>query len=122
MPRGRGASRPGSRGESVGLGPLPTHTPREAGYGRIAENELSRSQEMTTISGSDGCGASQPRRKRPGLRLGTLMLVVLGLGLWLGRWANRSREQARAVRAARLAGATVLYSDEDDSGSRKVAR
>ena len=98
------------------------HTPREAVYGSIAENELSRSPNMTTIAGSGGCGASQPRRRRPGLRLGTLMLVVLGLGLWLGRWANRSRDQARAVRAATLAGATVRYADEDDSGSRKVAK
>ena len=64
------------------------------------------------------------KRLRRGLRisLGTLMIAILILAVWLGDRVNSARDQLRALDAIRASGGWVRYEDEFAMGPVKVAR
>jgi hypothetical protein len=57
-------------------------------------------------------------RLRVGLR--AALLIIAGLGSWLGLWANRARDQARALRWIERHGGQVAFDDAGDKGGSRA--
>jgi Leucine-rich repeat (LRR) protein len=57
-----------------------------------------------------------PKRRRLTMSLGMLMLLILVLGLWLGRRTNMAREQRIAIAAVSSHGGWVHFDDEFVNG------
>ncbi|MDG3008087.1 leucine-rich repeat domain-containing protein [Paludisphaera mucosa] len=63
-----------------------------------------------------------PHRRRRGLSLRVLMVVILGLGLWLGWRVNLARQQREAVATIKALGGEVAYDWEFDAQGRRNGR
>ncbi|WP_435009133.1 hypothetical protein P12x_000383 [Tundrisphaera lichenicola] len=59
-------------------------------------------------------------RRHLRMGIGGLMLAILLLGLLLGHWVNRAKEQARAVAAVKASGGWVRFADEFAMGPVNV--
>lgn len=64
--------------------------------------------------------APPSRRRFLRIGVGSLMLVILLFGLWLGNRVNRAREQRIAVEAVKASGGFVRYADEFTLGPVNV--